>query len=247
MTRVLALHSLFFDGRMFDDLARRTGRDIVAPDHRGQGARVQEPGGLSIDALAADAAAAIERIGEPVHLVGSSMGAYVAIVLAARRPELVQSLVLSAATANAEQRPELFADLVAALRDPGPAACTDRIAATMFGEPFLATGGSELERWRSIFAARSTAVADAAEQVFARRELWPEMASIRCSILLMAGAWDTAKPPAEMAEIAARVGCADPTVFARSGHTPFVEEPEAVAAVLAPWWTRIETERKTSA
>ncbi len=247
MTPVLALHSLFFDGRMFDDLARRTGRVVIAPDHRGQGSRADEPGVPSIDVLAADAVVLMEHIGEPVHLVGSSMGAYVAMVVAARRPDLVQSLVLSAATADAERRPELFADLVATLRGRGPAACTDRIAATMFGEPFLADGGEELERWRAIFATRTTAVADAAEQVFARRELWPEMQSVRCPVLLMAGAWDKAKSPDDMSEIAARTGCPEPIVFARSGHTPFVEEPTQVAAVLAPWWTRIETERKTHA
>ncbi|WP_413318065.1 alpha/beta hydrolase [Agrococcus sp. 1P02AA] len=247
MTPVLALHSLFFDGRMFDDLAHRTGRTIIAPDHRGQGAREGEGGDLSIDALAADTIVELERIGEPVHLVGSSMGAYVAMVATARRPELVRSLVLSAATADAERRPELFGALVAALRAEAPEQRAERIASTMFGQPFRSSGAAALVCWKSTFASRSGAVADAAEQVFARRELWSEMTSITCPTLLLAGAWDTAKSPADMAAISARTGCAAPVVFEQSGHTPFVEEPDQVAAVLAPWWTKIENERKTPA
>lgn len=247
MTPVLALHSLFFDGRMFDDLAHRTGRTIIAPDHRGQGSRERDLGDLGVDALAEDAIAEIERIGEPVHLVGSSMGAYVAIIATARRPELVRSLVLSAATADAEQRPEVFAALVAALRSEGPEQRAERIAATMFGEPFRASGAQALTRWKTTFASRTDVVAEAAEQVFARRALWSEIESVTCPTLLLAGAWDTAKSPADMAAISARTGCPEPIVFARSGHTPFVEEPEAVAAALSPWWTRIETERKTPA
>lgn len=245
MTRVLALHSLFFDGGMFDDLARRTGREIIAPDHRGQGSRQGERGKLDIDSLASDAIAEMERASGPVHLVGSSMGAYVAIVATARRPDLVRSLVLSAATADAEQRPERFAEIVAQLRVQVPKKRAELIAATMFGEPFLSEGSDELARWKATFATRSPAVAHAAEQVFARRDLWPEMSSITCPTLLLAGAWDVAKSPSDMTEIAARTGCTGPIVFARSGHTPFVEEPEDVAAVLGQWWTRIETERET--
>lgn len=233
---VVALHSLFFDGFMFADLRERTGRRLLAPDHRGQGTRAAEPAG-SIVELADDVERLVDELGEPVHLVGSSMGAYVAIVLADRRPDLVLSCVLSAATAEAEQRPEKFAELVARLRSAGPAAMVDELTHVMFGATFLAADSAEFGHWQTHFADLNPSVADAAEHVFARGDLWAEVQRLRPPLLLLAGRLDQAKPPEDMQRIADRLGCADPIVFERSGHTPFVEQPREVADVLAPFWT----------
>lgn len=246
MAPVVALHSLFFDGRMFNDLSRLTRREVHAPDHRGQGSRAQSPGSPTIDRLADDTIVELERLDEPAHLVGSSMGAYVAIVTSARRPDLVRSVVLSAATAGAEMRPELFDSLVADLRETGAEAQVDRIADTMFGQPFIDAAPASLHTWKARFASRAVSIADAAACVFSRRSLWDEAAAIDVPLLLLAGAHDRAKSPADMNAISERVGCAPPVVFHRSGHTPFVEEPEAVSELLASWWARSELERNVN-
>ena len=242
---VVALHSLFFDGTMFDDLRTYTGRQLHAPDHRGQGSRRAEGPAPTLDALADDVVALIEEIGEPVHLVGSSMGAYVSALAAARTPQLVRSCTLSAATGDAEQRPEIFAALVEGLRRDTPAGMVDVLARTMFGETFLASQSTRLHRWLDHFAALDVGIADAAEQVFARRPLWAEIEAITAPLLLLAGREDRAKSPSDMQRIADRTGCPTPTVLGRSGHTPFVEQPIQVAEALAAFWTTTENERKT--
>src|SRR2546430_17127928 len=57
----------------------------------------------ALDCLADDAAAVIEQLGiAPCHLVGLSMGGMIGMRLAARRPELVRSLVLLETSAEPE-------------------------------------------------------------------------------------------------------------------------------------------------
>ncbi len=70
------------------------GLRTLAPDQRGYspGARPRTRFGYRVPALVSDVEALIERIGEPVHLVGHDWGAMIAWALAARRPNLVRSL-----------------------------------------------------------------------------------------------------------------------------------------------------------
>lgn len=244
-TPVVALHSLFFDGSMFDAVEVRCGRRFLAPDHRGQGVRAHDGAAPTLAGIVDDLAARLRARGTPVDLVGSSMGAYLAILLADREPGLVRSVVLSAATGDAEQRPEKFAALVARLRDPGPAAMVDQLCSTMFGDAFLDSAPGTparvaLERWRAHFAALDPGVAKAAHEVFARDALWPELDRLDRPVLLLAGRLDRAKSPADMAAIADRIGCPAPVVFERSGHTPFVEQPDEVAAELSRWWALLD-------
>ncbi|WP_150461543.1 alpha/beta fold hydrolase [Nesterenkonia ebinurensis] len=242
MYPVLGLHSLFFDGKMFDQLSQATGRTVLAPDHRGQGTRsAEEPG--TVDELAGDVVGLLDTLPAPVHLVGSSMGAYVAMIVAATKPERVRTCTLSAATADAEQRPEKFDGLVAQLRDKGPAAIVEQIGATMFGNWFLRQGDAARDYWLEHFASLDTGVGTAAEKVFRRRELWAEVLSIRSPLLLLAGRQDTAKSPADMERISERTGASAPIVFEKSGHTPFVEQPTEVADVLAKFWQHHEERR----
>lgn len=69
---------------------------VVALDQRGHGRSTRRPLDLSRDAFVQDVVALIEDVsrGRPVHLVGQSMGAHTAMLVAAARPDLVASLVM---------------------------------------------------------------------------------------------------------------------------------------------------------
>lgn len=64
----------------------------IAFDNRGTGRSEKPPGPYSIEQLADDAADVLA--GRQAHVLGFSMGGYVAQTLALRRPELVERLVL---------------------------------------------------------------------------------------------------------------------------------------------------------
>jgi pimeloyl-ACP methyl ester carboxylesterase len=94
---VVGLHGITATSESWKPVARRLGEEwtLVAPDLRGRGrsAGVGPPYGLTQHAD--DVAALVESTGaSPVVVAGQSMGAYVAVVAAARHPSLCSRLVL---------------------------------------------------------------------------------------------------------------------------------------------------------
>jgi 3-oxoadipate enol-lactonase len=67
----------------------------VVMDNRGAGRSDKPPAPYSIEQMADDVASVVESCGAgPAVVVGASMGGYIAMTLAVRRPELVDALVL---------------------------------------------------------------------------------------------------------------------------------------------------------
>ncbi|WP_299790433.1 alpha/beta hydrolase [uncultured Marivita sp.] len=229
---VLMLHSLFFDGTMFDAVMPQ-GYDIIRPDHRGQGQSSLGDARPTAERLAADMDTLLDalKIRCPVHVVGSSMGAYVALEMLAANPGRVASLTLSCCTCRAEPEPGRFAklaDRIAAAQGRGLGA---EIAALMFAEGFR---GSARSRWQAHFDALPPATPQVVRAIFAHRG-WVEL--IRGwggPILAISGARDRAKSPADLAWIAdERLG--RHIVIPEAGHSPAVETTAAFAATLHPF------------
>jgi pimeloyl-ACP methyl ester carboxylesterase len=70
------------------------GYRVAAMDLRGHGDSDATFAAYDDEAAASDAIALIERLGGPAVLIGNSMGAGAAVIAAARRPELIDGLVL---------------------------------------------------------------------------------------------------------------------------------------------------------
>src|SRR3954449_5018495 len=155
---VVFAHGLLWSGRMFDaqvaELADRF--RCVTFDFRGQGRSEVTAGGYDMDTLAGDAAALIEALGcAPCHFVGLSMGGFIGMRLAARRRELVRSLVLmetSADTEPAENVPRyrVLGGIVGVLGKVGMRLVTPRVMRIMFSRTFLQDPAREGDRrvWR---------------------------------------------------------------------------------------------------
>ena len=92
---VLAIHGITSSSRTWPFLADAVDHPVFAPDLRGRGRSNHLPGPVGIAQHAEDCAAVVAATGgAPVVVVGHSMGGFVGTVLAARRPDLVRSLVL---------------------------------------------------------------------------------------------------------------------------------------------------------
>ena len=96
--KMLGIHGITGSCVSLAPLGRRVAPefDLFAPDLRGRGQSASLPGPFGMRAHADDCAAVIRELAEPPAVVlGHSMGAYVAVVLAATYPELVERLVLA--------------------------------------------------------------------------------------------------------------------------------------------------------
>src|SRR5260370_22126357 len=71
------------------------GSGSCCPERRGHGHTADVPGPITVEAMAHDTIAFVEKIiGGPVRLAGYSAGAVVALWAAVRRPDLVDRLLL---------------------------------------------------------------------------------------------------------------------------------------------------------
>lgn len=237
---VVLLPSLHFGRGMFDAMVAlmRDRRRILLPDHRGQGDSEIGPVAPTMERLALDVIDLLEaQVRGRVHLVGCSMGGYVAMEVALRRPDLVLTCALTCCACDAEKDVDRFSAVVAALRTRGSAHMVEPLLHIMLGQHFLDEGSlAERARWHSHFAALPPHSADAMACVAARPSYRHRLSELRMPMLLISGALDRAKRPDDMAQIARYISGSRHVVFEHSGHTPAVEEPHRLALELEAFW-----------
>lgn len=239
----LLSHSLFFNSAMFRPLVARltqAGIRCVIYDHRGQGesaaAVESSPQELSLDNLTQDAADLIKCLEiEQCHFVGNSLGGMVGLRIAARRPELVKSVVALGSSAEQEHQFAEFAPLVVRLGTRGPAALIDNLLYIMFGDTSLEAVNSELIiEWREYLSKLPPEIAEVALPVITRTSILEELEQHKGNVpvLAIAGAQDHAYPaPISAQTIAAATG-GQWRIVPNVGHSVALERPDKVCDLL---------------
>lgn len=237
---VLFSHGLLWDTRLFAPQidALRGRYRCIAWDHRGQGRSEVTADGYDMDTLAADAAALIERLGvAPVHFVGLSMGGFVGLRLAIRRPALLRSLTLIDTSAEAEPAANApryrLLNVVARWIGLGPVA--GQVMPILFGRSFLADPARAAERaeYRARLAANHRiGITRAVRGVIEREGVADQLPRIRTPTLVMVGEEDVATVPAKAEAIHAGIAGSRLVRIPRAGHTSTLEAPAAVNAAL---------------
>lgn len=135
---VLMSPSMFFDVRMFRaQAAALVDRyRVVRYDHRGQGESARDAReNLNMDTLSEDAASLIEALDlGRVTFVGNSMGGFVGLRLAARRPDLIAAAVLMGTSADVEEQSEEMDALTEVLAVDGMEPVLDGVLHFMVGD-----------------------------------------------------------------------------------------------------------------
>lgn len=234
---VLGLHSLFLDHRMFDGLVDAVaGRfRVVRPDFRGQGRSAPADGPIvDMDTCADDTIAVLESLNAgPAHVVAQSMGGDVAIRVAARRPELVASLVLLGSSARNEPQENLdafrpIAEEVA--RSGFQGEILETTMEIMFGQSTRADPSRQhiVAMWRERIAALPPQLAPAIRGVIERPSVVDLLPDVRVPVLVVSGTEDGARPPAWADEVVAGVPDGELWRLENVGHSPILEVPDVV-------------------
>jgi 3-oxoadipate enol-lactonase len=238
-------HGLLWSTSMwrFQVAAFRGRYRCIAYDHRGQGKSQVTASGYDMDTLAGDAAALIELSGAaPAHFVGLSMGGFVGMRLAARRPELVRSLVLMETASDAEPWRTIpkYAAMSLLTRFFGIRPFVPEVMKIMFARPFREDPARRDLREGlagELLANDLTGLRRAVSGVIRRRPVAKaELAKIRAPTLVVSGEQDSAVVPARSMRTAAQIPKSKFVSIPRAGHTSSLEEPEAVNRTLREFW-----------
>ncbi|AXT86126.1 alpha/beta hydrolase [Aeromicrobium sp. A1-2] len=230
--------SMFFDVRMFAAQAAALSDRyrVIRYDHRGQGESARDVREkLDMDTLSEDAAALIEALDAgPCTFVGNSMGGFVGLRLAARRPDLISSAVLMGTSADVEEQADEMDGLVEVLAQHGIEPVLDGVLQFMMGDTTL-TDPSRAEVLAEVTAmlrSRTPEYADAAWNIAHRLPVLDELGSISVPVLVVAGTEDHTYPPPKSRQIVEGTPGATLEIMERTGHVHAMENPEAVIDVL---------------
>ena len=163
------------------------------------------------------------------------MGGFVGLRMAARRPDLVRSLVLLDSSAEPEPVENVGRyRLLAAATRVGPARLlTSQVAPIMFGKTIRAdaTRRAELDGYLTTMTRRRD-IWRAVSGVVERAGVESELRRITAPTTIIVGDEDVATPPAKAARMAAGIAGARLVTIAGAGHSSSVEQPAAVTAAI---------------
>lgn len=229
-------HGLLWSGHMFHDQISvlKNRHRCIAFDFRGQGQSEVTQSGYDIESLYADAVALIEALGcSPCHFVGLSLGGFVGLRLAIRRPDLLRSLILIETSSDPEPRENIgrYRMLNFIARWIGLGVVADRVMKIMFGHKFLndPARATLKHEWKErMVSNHRIGITRAVTAVISRAGVTDQLSQIKIPTLIIVGDQDVATVPAKAELMHARVPNSKLIVIPGAGHSSTVEEPVAV-------------------
>jgi pimeloyl-ACP methyl ester carboxylesterase len=214
---------------------------VVRPNFSGSGKTTDGGGPLSVEMLAEQVLAAARAAGRvPFNLVGFSLGAAVAAVVAASSPECVRSLVIIGGFADSSDpylklQFSLWRDLIASDRS----ALSRLFLLTGFSDDFISSL-SELQ----VEASASSMLGGTDWEGLARQveldlrvDIREQVQSIACPTLVVGSSKDCIVPVRHARILADSIAGAEYTEFA-AGHLAAIEQPNEFAHLVESFLLR---------
>lgn len=234
---VVLLHGYTASGLDWADVQEplAVGREVISYDHRGHGQspKLGTGAAYTFDLLLEDAVAALERRGgQPVHVVGHSMGGIIAMRLATERPDLVRSLLVSSCGPESTGAiPVLLLKVLTVMGRTLGMSTAHKVVTTVLGRGKPQQGTPQRRAELEARSARSISVMDPHAFLALGLELntYPSLLSglhnLAIPTTFMVGANDTALR--EAAEVMANaVPGARLVVVEDAGHNPHQDQPK---------------------
>lgn len=230
---IIFSHCLLWNTSLYDAqvAALRGQYRCISYDHRGQGKSADhESDEISVELLCDDVAELIKHLGlPPVHFVGHSLGGFVGIMLAARYPELVRTLVLCNTSADEEPQRNLFKlrlmNCVARLL--GSKLVADSLVEMIFQRKAISSEENR-QKFRDVIVNNRRTVWRAANGVINRPSQHGSLQHIRARTLVITADGDKTRTRNEAQRIAAGIAGARLLCLSTGGHMLPLEEPKLV-------------------
>jgi 3-oxoadipate enol-lactonase len=218
--------------RVLPALARRY--RVLAYDLRGQGQSEHPAGPYSLDLHAADLRALLDALGWPrAHLVGTSYGGELNLVMGLRYPERCQTLTVI--TAVAYSGPHLAATVerwrLAAEGGDGPRFFR-AIYADIYSEAYLAANPALAALGEQRYAAFDLAAGRRLIESFQAFDVRGELPKITTPTCVVAAEGDTLKPRRYSEQIQQAIAGAELHVIPQAGHAVMLERPAELVTVI---------------
>jgi len=243
-------HTYLESSNVWDKLARN--RRVVMYDQRGMGRSYGLAAGAqnTLEEQIADLDALRAALGaETIDLLGHSYGGYLSMAYTARNPQRVAHLMLldSAAPKWSETiflfnqvYPESIErqNSLGFASELGDKSASDATIKEYIGTLFYSPEKREafLKLWNP--AAFKREVNAALDHDLARYDLNPEIRKFKMPTLVMTGRFDMNVAPLTAYKMSQAIPGARFVVFEKSGHLPFLEEPDAFAAAVEDFLKR---------
>ena len=205
---------------------------VVRYDTRGHGRSPVPPGPYSIDDLADDVVALLDRLGvQRAHFVGLSLGGMTGMRLAARHPERVDRLVLLCTGAHLTPS-SAWLERAATVRVDGTQAVAEAVVARWFTPGFLEANPEVKATCDATVAATPDEGYAGCCEVIAAMDLRGDLPAITAPTLAIAGADDPATPPPHLEAIADAVQHGRLLVVPDSAHLANAQQPEIITRAI---------------
>lgn len=239
---IIFSHGLLFDHRMWNAQIAyfQNNYHCIAYDHRGQGkSDVSES--EDMDTLYKDAVVLIETLsnGKPVHFVGLSMGGFVGMRLAARKPHLLKTLTLLDTSADAEPNKFKYQILNTIFKLGGAPLVISKIIAILFGKSTLndLSKREMLRFWNSEIRNYPSTISKAVEGVINRQGITNELPNIKLPTLIAVGEEDVATIPTKSEQIHLAIQGSRLIMIPAAGHSSCIEQPKFVNKIISDFIT----------
>jgi 3-oxoadipate enol-lactonase len=235
---LVLINALGTDHRVHDPLidalpAALRERPVLSYDLRGQGLSALGAAPHTVATLRDDLALLLDRLAlGPAIVFGLSLGGLVAQLLAASAPERVAALCLCA-TGLDIGAPELWNERIAVVRARGLRPFADSALERWFSPAFRRQHAALVRGYRTMLEQNSGDGYIAALEALRDADLAPYAARVTAPTLVLAGEADVSTPPARVQRLASALAHARYHSVPTAGHFVPVEQPAAVAELLA--------------
>jgi 3-oxoadipate enol-lactonase len=229
---VVLLHGYPFNRTLWRDQVSALRGDfrVILPDLRGHGESTVTSGTASMEAMANDVAALLDRLNISVATIGGlSMGGYVALAFYRLFPSRVESLVLAAtrAQADTEEARKNRAVQAEKARTEGMEGIADTMLPKLLTPDTVAKRPEVVKHVRGMMASTNPEGAAAALQGMAMRQdqtsLLPQ---ITAPTLILVGREDVITPVADSESMHREISGSQLRVIENAGHVVNLERPE---------------------